>query len=280
MNNEIIVVKQLPVIVEQLQTIKADVTKRTTAAMSLVCTEDTVKEIKDIRSKLNKEFNSWEERRKEVKKAVMSPYEQFETVYKDCITEVFKKADSDLKRKIESVENTLKAEKEKEVCEYFEELCRASSIDFLSYEMANINVTLSASKKSLKEQAKAFVDRVCEDLNLIETQDHKDEILFLYKKKDGFSFLNVSKSISFVMEKYKAIEAEKEREAERQAKAEAEQKAAEKVEKVVETLTPPTTIEAPTEEEKILTLKFTVRGTLSKLKELKEFLNREGYDYE
>lgn len=280
MNNEIIAVKQLPVIVEQLQTIKADVTERTTAAMSLVCTEDTVKEIKAIRSKLNKEFNDWEDRRKDVKKAVMSPYEQFETVYKDCITEVFKKADSDLKRKIDDVEMTLKAEKEKEVCDYFEELCEASSIDFLTYEMANINVTLSASKKSLKEQAKAFVDRVCEDLSLIETQDHKDEILFLYKKKDGFSFLNVSKSISFVMDKYRAIEAEKEREAERQAKAEAEQKAAEKVEKVVETLTPPTTIEAPKEEEKILTLKFTVRGTLTKLKELKEFLNREGYDYE
>ena len=41
-------------------------------------------------------------------------------------------------------------------------------------------------------------------------------------------------------------------------------------------------LEQPTEEkqEDILTLKFAVRGTRTKLKILKEFLESEGYDYE
>ena len=41
-------------------------------------------------------------------------------------------------------------------------------------------------------------------------------------------------------------------------------------------------LEQPKEEkqEDILTLKFTVKGTRTKLKVLKEFLEREGYDYE
>ena len=41
-------------------------------------------------------------------------------------------------------------------------------------------------------------------------------------------------------------------------------------------------LQAPNEEkqEEILTLKFTVKGTKTKLKELKQFLENGGYDYE
>ena len=283
MNNEIIKVEQLPIITERLQEIKAEVTEKVINAISLVCTPETLVEVKAVRAELNKEFKEFEERRKEVKKVILSPYEQFEAIYKDCITDVFKNGDKDLKDKIDSVEKALKDERAAEVRAYFEELCAAEQIDFVAFENANINITLSASKKSLKAQAKAFVDRICDDLNLIAVQEHKDEVLFHYKKIDGFSFLNASKSITFVAEKYKAIEAEKAKEAERQAKAEAEQKAAEKVDTVVETLTPPTTepiLAPPVEEEKILTLKFTVRGTITQLKAIKEFLNNGGYDYE
>lgn len=271
MNNEIIIVKQLPVIVEELQTIKADVTARTEKATSLICDENTVKEIKDVRSALRKEFTEWEQKRKDVKQKIMSPYEQFEAVYKDCITDVFKQADADLKTKIDSVENELKEQKRKEVFYYFEELCEANDLAFLTFEMASINVTLSASLKSLKEQAKAFIDRVCDDLNLIETQEHKDEILYEYKQS-----LNVSYAITTVANRYKAIEEQKAREEERKARAEAEQKAVEKVEQVVESLTPPTV----EEQEPIITAKFTVKGTRTQLKALKEFLNNGGYDYE
>lgn len=269
MNNEIIVVKQLPVIVEQLQTIKADVTARTTDAMSLVCNEDTVKEVKAVRAELNKELKYWEEKRKDVKKAVMQPYDQFEAVYKDCITDVFKKADADLKSKIDGVEMALKIQKTDEVFDYFCEYKDSKGIDFVDFKKANINVTLSASMKSLKEQAKTFIDRICDDLNLIETQEHKDEILYEYKQS-----LNVSSAITTVVNRYKAIEEAKAREAEAQARAEAEQKAVEKVEAVVETIAP------PVEEEEILTLKFTVRGTRTQLRALKDYLERNGYDYE
>lgn len=276
MDNEIIVVKQLPVIQEQLQQIKAEVTAKVESAKSLVCTQETLAEVKRVRAELRKDFNDFEERRKEVKAAIMKPYNDFDTVYKECITDVFKNGDEDLKAKIDSVENTLKEERATDVKAYFDELCQAAQIDFVTFENANINITLSASMKGLKEQAAQFVGRICDDLNLIAVQEHKDEILFLYKKVDGFSFLNVSKSITFVAEKYKAIEAEKAKEAERQAKAAAVEKSVENVEKVVETLTPPTVEET----EPILTLKFTVRAKRSKLRELKEYLERNGFDYE
>lgn len=282
MNNEIIVVKQLPEIEEHLQTIKTEVTERVNRALSLVCNEDTVKEVKAVRADLNKDLKSFEERRKAVKNAIMSPYEQFEAVYKECISDTYKKADTELKGKIDSVENSLKEQKAAEVFEYFNEYLQSKGIDFVTFENAHINVTLSASMKSLKEQAKAFIDRICDDLSLIDTQEHKDEILYHYKKVDGMTFLNASKTIMLVNEKFKAIEAEKAREEERKAREQAEAEAAAKVEKVVETLTPPTSepIAPPVEKEPVLTVSFKVSGTRAELKKLKEFLTVNNYKYE
>lgn len=273
----IIVVKQLPIIVEQLQEVKAEVTAKVEQALSLVCTEDTVKDVKKVRSDLNKELKDYEESRKAVKKAIMTPYEQFEAVYKDCISDTYKKADTELKGKIDSVENELKEQKKAEVKGYFDEYLTATGIDFVTFENANINVTLSASMKSLKEQAKAFVDKIVDDLTLIDTQEHKDEILYEYKQS-----LNVSNAITTVANRYKAIEEAKAREEERKAREQAEAEAAAKVESVVEAVAPPTVepIAPPVEEEKTYTLKFTVRGTMPQLKALKEFLNNGGYDYE
>lgn len=277
MDKEIIAVKQLPIIVEQLHEVKAEVTAKVEQALSLVCTEDTVKDVKKVRSELNKELKDYEERRKAVKTAIMKPYNDFEEIYKDCISDTYKKADTELKDKIDSVENELKEKKRKEVWYYFEELCEANSLDFITFENANINVTLSASMKSLKEQAKAFVDKIVDDLNLIDTQEHKDEILYEYKQS-----LNVSNAITTVANRYKAIEDAKAREEERKARERAEAEATAKVESVVEAVAPPTVepIAPPVEEEKTYTLKFTVRGTMPKLKALKEFLNNGGYDYE
>lgn len=277
MENNIIQVKQLPIIVEQLHEVKAEVTEKVEQALSLICTEDTVKDVKKVRSELNKELKDYEERRKAVKKAIMTPYEQFETVYKDCISDTYKKADSELKGKIDSVENELKEQKKAEVKGYFDEYLTATGIDFVTFENANINVTLSASMKSLKEQAKVFIDKIVDDLNLINTQEHKDDILYEYKAS-----LNVSVAITTVTNRYKAIEAAKAREEERKAREQAEAEAAAKVEEVVEAVAPPTVepIAPPVEEEKTYTLKFTVRGTMPQLKALKEFLNNGGYDYE
>ena len=273
----IIVVKQLPIIVEQLQEVKAEVTAKVEQALSLVCTEDTVKDVKKVRSDLNKELKDYEESRKAVKTAIMKPYNDFEEIYKDCISDTYKKADTELKGKIDSVENELKEQKKAEVKGYFDEYLTATGIDFVTFENANINVTLSASMKSLKEQAKAFVDKIVDDLNLIDTQEHKDEIMYEYKQS-----LNVSNAITTVANRYKAIEEAKAREEERKAREQAEAEAAAKVESVVEAVAPPTVepIAPPVEEEKTYTLRFTVRGTMPQLKALKEFLNNGGYDYE
>lgn len=283
MNAEMIVVKQLPVIEQQLQVIKTEVTKKVEDALSLVCTEDTVKDVKKVRAELNKELTYWEDKRKQVKKEVLAPYNAFESVYKDCISNTYNKADKELKSKIDTVEKELKASKAREVLDYFNEYLNSVETavgtplyEFVLFENANINVTLSASLKSLKEKAKDYIDRICDDLNLISTQEHKDEIFYEYRNT-----LNVSTAITTVANRYKAIEEAKAREEERKAREQAIKENINKVDAVIEVapepmITPPVEVE----QEKILTLKFTVKGTLTKLKELKAFLNENNYDYE
>lgn len=280
MSNEIIVVKQLPVIEQQLAQIKEQVAERVSAAMQLVCTEDTVKAVKKARTELNAEFKAWEDKRKEVKTAVMTPYEKFEAVYKDCISDAYKAADKDLKQKIDEVEQELKSKKAAEVRDYFEEYLASKGVDFVSYEQAGINVTLSASLKSLKEQAKAFIDRIVSDLALIETfTDLKAEILVEYKKS-----LNVSDAITGVKARAKAVQEEQARQ-----EAEAEKRAAEaqRVEAIKAAIPEaPAAVEAPTEQtaapalEKKYCIRFTVKGTREQLIALKKFLTEGEYEYE
>lgn len=280
MSNEIIVVKQLPIIEQQLAQIKQQVAERVETVTSLVVTEDTVKAVKKARAELGAEFKSWEEKRKEVKKAVITPYEKFEEVYNDCISNSYKTADKLLKQRIDEVENELKAKKAAEVQSYFEEYLASKGIDFVTYAQAGLNVTLSASLKSLKEQAKAFIDRIESDLKLIETfTDLKAEILVEYKKS-----LNVSDAITGVKARAKAVQEEQARQ-----EAEAEKRAAEaqRVEAIKATIPEaPAAVEAPTEQpaapapEQKFCIRFTVKGTKEQLIALKKFLNEGEYEYE
>lgn len=284
---ELIIVKQLPQIEEHLKELSTEVDKKVESAKSLVCTDENVKAIKQVRADLNKEFKEVEQQRKIVKEQILAPYMKFEDIYKTYISEKYKSADIELKSKIESVENELKPKKQQEVREYFEEYKNANDIDFVTYEQIGINVTLSASMKSLKEQAKQFIDKVVDDLKLIETQEHKAEILVEYKQT-----LNVSKAITTVTNRFKAIEEEKKRQEElkkrqmEEAQRIAEQNIkmqTEETKKALDNFVVPEVLQAPVIEEKteeILTLKFTVRGTRTKLRELKQFLENGGYDYE
>ena len=285
-NNELIIVKQLPIIEEQLKKASDEIDEKVKNAVALVCNEETIKIVKEVRATLNKELKEFEDKRRQVKSEIMKPYEDFESSYKKYISDKYKSADVELKNKIDVVENELKANKKAEIVNYFNEYLSSKNIDFIKYEQANINITLTASMKSLKEQAKNFIDKIVDDLNLIDTQEHKAEILVEYKQS-----LNVSQAITTVTNRFKAIEEEKAKQ-ERDTKLQKEiveiakdgDKYAEHVLTIEEV--PQMKIDAPLttpiaeEQEEILTLKFTVKGTRTKLRALKEFLINGGYEYE
>lgn len=266
---------QLPIIKERLHFLKGFVDERVAEAMSMVCTDDTVIAVKATRAELSALFNEAETQRKNVKNAVMQPYLDFEKVYKECISEPFKKADADLRGKIVSVESEMKRACEQRLREYFDELVHSRYMDFLRFEQAGISVTLTDAKaktqppKKLREQVDQFVDRVAQDVEMIATLPDCDEVMAVYKQT-----LNATQAIAAVNERHRQIEeAKAEQERRRAAKAQE----AEAVRKV-EAFAPPT-VEVPEPEADLLTCTFTVNDTRERLKLLKQFLDANGYKY-
>lgn len=272
--NELIKVTQLPVIEERLRSAKDAVDQRVAEAMALVCTEETVQTVKVARAELRKQFDELEEQRKAVKAAVLDPYNRFEQVYKECVSDAFKAADAALKQKIGDVETEIKNRCEEDLREYFYELCAAHHLNFLLYEQAGIKVDMASAKqktpKKLREQLAQFVARVASDVDRIADMDDAEEIMAEYKET-----LSAMDAIGIVRERHRRIEEER---AAKEARATAKAQEAEAVKKV-EVVAPP--IQAPIpQEEPILVCAFTVRATRTKLRKLKDFMNMEGICYE
>lgn len=280
MNSELIVIRQLPVIEEQLQQIKASIEARVGEALSLACTEDTYKAVKKARTELNKEYGELESRRKEVKAAILAPYERFEALYKECAGNIYAQADAQLKSRISEVEGGLRQQKQDEVATYFDEYRKSLDLDeCFTFAMSGIKVTLSDSRKALKAKAKDFLDRVAGDLALIETQEHKEEILVEYKRT-----LNISQAVTTVSDRHQRMEDERQRREQAAAVRTAKAEAKAKVEEIVAEeahVAPPVAVPADEPaEERVYSTAFRVTGTMDQLRALKTFLTEGGYSYE
>lgn len=266
--NELIVLEQLPVIKERLEEVSLQIKEKVDNAKSLVCTEETVKEVKKVRADLNKEFNELETNRKQVKEAIMQKYNEFEDVYKDKVANLYKDADMQLKEKIDTTENALKKLKEEDLRDFFLEHQAANHLQgFVEFEDVGLNVTLSSSIKSLKEQVKAFCDKVANDLKAIQTDDNSEEILLEYKN-NGFDY---AKAKTTIAEKKKTMEEFKMK----LAKNGEEIKQEELIVQNIETM-----VSAPIEivEEEKFEFEFKVKMTKSQARELKEWFNTRGVE--
>ena len=283
-----IFLKQLPIIEDRVKELGEKVRQRVETATSLVCTEDTYKEIKKERAELNKEFAAMEEQRKAVKKAILAPYDRFDETYKEYVAKPYQDADKQLGDKIREVENDLKHTKEKEVKDYYAEYLTSKGLDFPDFVATRIKITMTDSVKKLKGQAKEFIDFIAKDVDAIRGMEHADEILVEYKR----DFI-LSSAIARVTARHKAIEAEQAAEAERKARVQAQQEVAAKVQQEAEIVAETqqenvaceATLEAPVaqptmEEKTEYVISFRVSGSKDKLKALKRFLEEGGYKYE
>lgn len=276
-NQELMVVKQLPIIEERFKQLSEAVDEKVKNAEGLVCTEENVKIVKQVRADLNKEYRDVETQRKKIKEQVLAPYMQFEEVYKQYIADKYKNADLILGGKVKVIEDDLKAKKEQEIKDYFEELKTANNIDFITYEQAKINVTLTASKKSLREQVENFINKISDDLKLIETQEHKAEILVEYKQS-----LNVSHAITTVMNRTEAVkkEMEKQEQVINKKLEEEKNRMQDNLNNLKNMSVGIDMGSGESQNVKIYTIPFKATGTSVQLKMLKDFMEREGIRYE
>ena len=125
----------------------------------------------------------------------MSKYDEFEELYKDKVANLYKDADSQLKEKIDNVENELKQEKENELIDFFEEYQKANHLEHLiEFSDIGLNVTISASMKSLKDQIKMFCEKVANDIKAMQTDEYSDEIWLEYKL-GGFDYAKAKTNV-------------------------------------------------------------------------------------
>ena len=259
--DEIIIIEQLPIIKEQLEAVRENIRNRVKTALALACSEDSTKAKRTVRAALNKEKDAFEERRKQVKAAIMRPYEDFYEVYKACVLDEYENAVAELTKGINADEAQIKQSKTQEIKDYFNEYAAASGIDFVPFERSGINVTLSVSVKSLKDAVKKFVTDICADLTLIETQEFKTEILVEYKRS-----LDVSQAVTAVKKRHEELAAEKNRQHEQEALKAAQAEAAKKVEAalpppVPAPLAPPTQAKPEKDPNELLTPSFRLEPT-------------------
>lgn len=274
----LVVVRQLPIIEERLHTLKALWELRAQKAESIICTEDTLQLVKAERAIMRNEFAGVEELRKRAKQAVMEPYLQFEGVYKECITDIYQRADGVYSRKIHECEEAIKKRCEDGLREYFDELCAAHHLEWLTYEQAEIKLDMASAKaetpKKLREQLATFVAQVGDSVDCIANLDNFDEIMVEFRRT-----LNSTDAIRTVLERHQRIEAER---AAQEARRSEREREAEMVRRV-EALAPPVVVNPGEKDpnEVIPRCTFTAIGaTRAQLRKLKEFLNMEGIKYE
>lgn len=268
--NELIVLEQLPIIKYKLEQLSVEIKEKVENANKLVVNEDTVKEVKQVRASLTKEFNELETQRKQVKQAIMSKYDEFEEIYKENVSNLYKQADQELKEKIDSVENSLKEEKKNELYDFAMEYIVANDIqDYVTFDDIGLNITLSASMKSLKEQIIAFCEKVKQDIDLINMEEYRDEILYEYKRNHNFV-----ESKKLVLDRHKEIERIVNVEELRKQNEEAIKQVEEKVEEVL--VAPKEIIE----DDEIISVTFTINDTKENIVKVREFMKKEGIKYE
>lgn len=290
MPESLIVVQQLPIIKEQLHSIKAQAQQSVDEALALACTEESLKVVKERRAELNRDRKDLDARRMAVKKQIMQPFEDFDAVYKECVTDVYGPADEALKGKITDVEAGLKADKEKKVKDYFAEMVKASGVEWVTYEDVGVAVTLTASLKSLKAKVKEYVEKVAADVACINGMENAPEIMAEYKLCGSLAV--AINSVSQRKDRIAREEAERKQRLEAQLRAqEAEKAVLDAAEEELQApqvmgMEPPVMDEPEAEESKQessnQTLKakfsfmgrtFRVCGEVEKLRKTKAFIN-------
>lgn len=286
---QVITLRQLPIIEEHLQLVKEKIEARTNQVAQMAVTEETRADAKKMRTELRKEFDDMETQRKRVKADIMAPYEHFETLYKEYVSEPYKKADAVLDGQIKELERGIVERKTAEIKDYFAELCKANNLDWLKYEQLNLKVGLSTTVSGVKTAMTATVLQIAADAAELSQNADAAELLVEYQKS-----LNMALALSTVRARHEQIELQKQQEAERRAALEQQQAAEEKVQQAIEEAqqdaAPPveevsapeeeTTIEAPIAAQDVYEVKFTVRGTIEQLKKLKQFILQEGMSYD
>ena len=266
-------------------------------------TEDQMKLAKEDRAKLNAIKKAISDRRIEIKKLVMEPYEQFETEVKEVIALIDAPA-AMIDRQIKEYEERTKEEKREALKEYFQEHV-GSLKDMVTFpqifdqKWLNLSVSLKKAKEEMEDKIYGIesnletIEGMCEEKYLVAV---KARYLKTLDINEAFAEMKRLKEIERIEEE-KRQKAEEARVAAEKAREEAEkEKAAEETREAANApdeeaddpedeneperqeaeSEPEETPKPAEEEEKRYKATFTVTGTKKQLIELKRYMEAIG----
>ena len=237
---ELIEVVQLPTFREQLRTIKDRWELVAADCEAMDCTDETLQTVKARRADVNKAFEILEARRKTVKQAVMTPYNRLEDVYRECVTEPYKKAIAALSGKITATENGIKNDCEQRMRAYFDEMRQRERVDWLTWEMGGFKIDMASARAKTPAKLMSliadFVVGVARDVKSIEGMEYAAEIMDEYKRSRSLGC-----AIDIVQSRHKRIEEERRQAAAREEAMKREREAVARVEAAA----PPVILEPP-----------------------------------
>lgn len=270
--NEIITIKKLPEIYYQLEKVGQFIDKELQGIDELECTEVTKQMVKNKRTEINNTLKEFEEARKGVKEKILEGYNLFEDKYTKEVKTRLESASNCLKTKIDYIETQQKDEKRNKLIDFFEQWKEYYHLeDIVKFEDLKLNITLSASETSLKNQIKDSLEKISEDLVAISSDENREEILFEYKKND----FNYTKAVNIVNARHKELEELKKKSEELSAQREQEIKVIENVNTLCSA-----PIEIKEESEEIIEVTFTIKTSKDKILKLKDYLKEMEIDYE
>lgn len=178
---------------------------------SVEVTEESVKATKKMLAAVNAKVKELEDKRIQVKKEILSPYEQFEKQVKQIVN-VVKEADQEVRKKVKGLEEQEREVKEILITELFNRrkplyptLFMFNVEDFLTPK--HLNKTTSG--KSIEEEMVQWFETRKRDLELINTMEDSTALLMEYM--NSYDLAAAMKIVNVRKEKEKAIESMKEK---------------------------------------------------------------------
>lgn len=212
--------------------LKSEIKEKADLYKNMVYTDETIKEAKSDKAKLNKFITALEDKRKEVKKQCLQPYEEFEKQVKELVAivnEPVKLIDAQVK----DYEERQKAEKEAKIQAIWEKEAHEANAEISLAKIFNdrwLNTTFTLKK--VQEEIKARIEQFNADLAALEKlPEFSFEAVEVYKQT-----LNIN---SAVAEGQRLADIQK-----RKKEAEAARLKAETEKTAVETKTPPEPVKA------------------------------------
>lgn len=282
--DELIVVRQLPIIEERMRAVKEEVDRRIFDSSALVCTESTVKSVKSDRAENRKLLEYIKKQLNEAESALLEPFSKIKEYFQKELIAPLERLDAQQKKDISEVEDgIIKKRCEDGLRDYFYELCAVRRLDWLEYERAGIKVDMASAKakapKKLREQLAAFVTQVGDAVDRILPLDNAEEIMIEFRRT-----LDAGQAICTVQERHRRIEEEKAARVARYAELEREEEAVRKVEALDHPvhIAPPEPVKPAKDPNEIIPrCTFTAIGaTRAQLWKLKDFMKMEGIKYE